>query len=316
MRAFVLPTLLVLGLATFPIVAWIVDEPYFLDTISRLIIFAIAAASLNLITGYGGMVSLGQAMFLGIGAYVVGIMAHHGWTNGFLQVAVTLAVSALAAAFVGSIALRAHGIFFIMITLALAQIFYYLSLSSGRYGGEEGLVVIERSQFFSWMDVYSVYQFYAICAAALLICLYVQWRIIKSPFGHVLISCRENEKRARAIGYNTFFYKLMAIVISGMMCGIAGFLLANLSNFATPSYAYWYRSGELLIMVLLGGMGTLIGPVLGAFAFLSLEHWVASHTRYWGLVVGPLLIIVVLSSRGGIMGLIDALAARVRGQRS
>lgn len=304
--------LILLGLLVLPVVAWRADEPYFVESVSRLIVFAIAAASLNFMTGYGGMVSLGHAMFLALGAYTVGIMSFYGLTNGFLQLGTMLIVTALVGAFVGSIALRAHGIFFIMITLALAQIFYYLALSSSTYGGEEGLIVMTRSEFLGVVDMYDPYQFYGVCFGALVLCLLLQRRIIRSPFGQVLIGVRENERRAKAIGYNTFFYKLAAIVISGMMCGLAGFLLANLSDFVAPDYGYWYRSGELLVMVLLGGLGTLAGPVLGAITLLSLEHWVAGKTQYWGLVIGPLLILLVLVSPGGIMGLIDTVTARVR----
>lgn len=312
MRHGILTLLVFLGLAAVPLVAWASGEAYLVESTSRLIVFALAASSLNFITGYGGMVSLGQAMFLGLGAYTVGILAHHGIENGFLQLAIMVAVTATAAAFVASIALRATGIFFIMITLALAQIFYYLAVSSSTYGGEEGLPLMSRSVFFAPIDLYDPYQLYAVCLGALALCLFLQWRILRSPFGQVLVSVRENERRAKAIGYNTFAYKLAAIVISGTMCGLAGFLLANLSDFVGPDYGYWYRSGELLVMVLLGGMGTLIGPVLGALTFLSLEHCVASKTQYWGLVIGPFLMIVVLASRGGIVGLIDALADLMR----
>ncbi len=305
MRILNATSLVAAGLLLAPLVAWQLNQPYLLETLSRLVVFAIAAVSLNFITGYGGMVSLGHAMFLGLGAYTVGIMSHHGITNGFAQLAAMLVVTGAAALLVGSIALRASGIFFIMITLALAQIFYYSALSSRTYGGEEGLRLVRRSEFFSFMNLHDPYQFYLLCIAALFFCLYVTWRIIQSPLGRVLVSIRENERRAKAIGYNTFAYKLAAMTIAGMMCGLAGFLLANLSDFVSPDYSYWHRSGELLVMVLLGGMGTLIGPVLGAIAFLGLEHWVAGLTRYWGLVIGPLLMLVVLATQGGIMGLID-----------
>lgn len=312
MRQEPLTLLILAGLVAFPAIAHALNEPYLVESASRLVVFAIAAASLNFLTGYGGMVSLGHAMFLGLGAYSVGILTYYGVTNGFVQLFVMLAVTALAAAFVGCVALRATGIFFIMITLALAQIFYYLALSSSTYGGEEGLTLTSRSRFFSFIDMYDPYQLYALCVGALALCLFLQWRILRSPFGQVLVSVRENERRAKAIGYDTFAYKLTAMVIAGMMCGLAGFLLANISDFVGPDYGYWYRSGELLVMVLLGGMGTLAGPVLGALTFLSLEQWVAGKTQYWGLVIGPILIFVVLASRGGIMGLIETVAGLVR----
>lgn len=310
---FLTPTSLVaLGLLLAPVAAWQFNQPYLLETLARLVIFAIAAASLNFITGFGGMVSLGHAMYLGLGAYTAGVMAYHGVNNGFLQIGVMLVVTGLAAAIVGGIALRASGIFFIMITLALAQIFYYSALSSRTYGGEEGLRMADRSQFTKYIDMYDPMQFYMICVGALFLCLYLQWRLIRTPFGKVLTSIRENERRALAIGYNTFRYKMAAMMISGMMCGLAGFLLANLSEFVSPDYAYWHRSGELLVMVLLGGMGTLIGPVLGALAFLGLETWVAGLTKHWGLVIGPFLMIVVLTTQGGIMGLIEKISASLR----
>lgn len=311
------PTKIVsLGLLLAPVAAWQFNQPYLLETIARLIVFAIAAASLNFITGFGGMVSLGHAMYIGLGAYTVGIMTHHGFDNGFLQLAVMLVVTGLAALVVGAIALRASGIFFIMITLALAQIFYYTALSSRTYGGEEGLRLVNRSDFTKYVDLYDPYQFYLLCVAALFLCIFLQWRLIRAPFGKVLTSIRENERRALAIGYNTFVYKIAAMVISGMMCGLSGFLLANLSDFVSPDYAYWHRSGELLVMVLLGGMGTLVGPVLGALAFLGLETWVAGLTKHWGLVIGPILIIVVLTTQGGILGLVDKISALARGTRA
>lgn len=300
------------GLLLAPLVAWQIDQPYLLETIARLIIFAIAAASLNFVIGYCGLVSLGHAMFLGLGAYSVGVLTHHGVTNGFVQLAVMLAVTGIAAVIVGCIALRASGIFFIMITLALAQIFYYSALSSRTYGGEEGLRMASRSEFWKWLDLYETYQFYGLCLAALALTLFLQWRLIRSPFGQVLMCIRENERRARAIGYNTFLYKLTAMVIAGMMCGLAGFLLANLSDFVAPDYAYWHRSGELLVMVLLGGMGTLIGPVLGAIVFLGLETWIAGMTKHWGLIMGPILMLVVLTTQGGIMGLFEKASAYFR----
>lgn len=315
MRHALLTLLVFLGLLLLPLLAWWSGEAYLVESTSRLVVFAIAASSLNFITGYGGMVSLGHAMFMALGAYTVGILAYHGVTNGFVQLGAMLAVTAIAAAFVAGIALRATGIFFIMITLALAQIFYYLAVSSSTYGGEEGLPLMSRSSFFERLDLYDPYHLYLVCVGTLALCLLAQWRILRSPFGQVLVAVRENERRARAIGYNTFVYKLVAIVISGMMCGLAGFLLANLSDFVGPDYGYWHRSGELLVMVLLGGMGTLVGPVLGALTFLSLEHWVASKTQYWGLVIGPLLMIVVLVSRGGIVGLVDGLVDWTRRRR-
>ena len=312
MKSIVPAWIVLLGLFLVPAAAWQMNQPYLLETAARLVVFSVAALSLNFMIGYGGLVSLGHAMYLGLGAYTVGILMHHGVTNGFVQIALMLVVTGLAAVIVGSIALRASGIFFIMITLALAQILYYSALSSRTYGGEEGLRMAGRSEFFKGFDLYDPYQFYALCLVVLLFCLFLQWRLIGSPFGQVLISIRENERRAKAIGYNTFAYKLAAMVIAGMMCGLAGFLLANLSEFVSPDYAYWHRSGELLVMVLLGGMGTLIGPVLGAVTFLGLEHWVAGMTKHWGLVIGPLLMIIVLTTHGGIMGLFEKAASMFR----
>lgn len=297
-------------LAVLPLLALALDEPFYLTLFGRVMVYAIAALSLDLILGYGGMVSFGHAAFLGVGAYTIGILSFYGIESAFLQWPAALLFSALAAVLIGYVSLRTSGVYFIMITLAFAQMLFYFFTSLEVYGGDDGLTIWKLSSFGGLISLEDDLTLYYVIFAALGGCLYFSHRLVNSRFGRVLQGIKSNEARMRAIGYPTMRYKLLAFTISGTMCGLAGVLLANQSEFVAPSYLAWHRSGELIVMVLLGGMGTLFGPVMGAIAFMLLTHFLADLTIYWPIIFGPFLIAVVLFGRGGLYGLIGRMGGR------
>ena len=292
-------------LAVVPAIAAVTEIPFYLDLGRRMMILAIGALSLNLIMGYGGMISFGHAVYIGIGAYVVGICAEHEVVSGFIQWPLALLVCAVVALIFGAISLRTRGVYFIMITLALAQMMYFLGVSLDRYGGDDGLPLAEPSAFSGLIDLSEKTSLYYLVFVLLLFCLWISRRLIYSRFGMVIQGARSNEERMRAIGFPTFRYKLTAFVIAGVMAGLAGVLLANHTDFVNPDMMHWTRSGDLIIMVLLGGMGNLIGPILGALVFILLEEFLSGITEYWQLIFGPFLILVVLFARGGFLGFLD-----------
>lgn len=290
-------------LALFPPMAQMFGGEFYITLVARIMVFAIAALSLDLILGFGGMISFGHAAYLGLGAYAVAILSHYGIDNGFLQFPVAVLGSALVALVIGAICLRTSGIYFIMITLALTQMLFFLGISLEEFGGDDGINT-NRSEFFEWFDLYDDKNLYYLVLALLVLCLAISYRLINSRFGMVIRGSHSNEARMQAIGFPTFRYRLVAFVIAGAMCGIAGFLLANLTEFVTPEFMNWFRSGEIMIMVLVGGMGTLFGPVIGAAAYLLFEEISSSLTLHWPIIFGPLLVILVLFARRGLWGLI------------
>jgi len=296
--------LLVAGLLLLPVYSAATGNIFLLTLFTRIVILALAAASLNLIMGYGGMMSFGHAAYLGIGGYAVGILAQEGIGSGFAQFAVALAVSALYALVIGALSLRTRGVYFIMITLAFAQMAYYVASGLSRYGGDDGLTIYKRSNFGSLINLSNRVQFYYLCLACLLAMIFLIWRIVNSRFGMVVQGLRSNEQRMQAIGFPAKRYRLACFVIAGTMCGLAGALLANNTDFVSPAVMYWTRSGDLMVMVILGGMGTLFGPAIGAVVYLVLEELLSRVTEYWALIMGPLLLLIVLFGRGGIMGLL------------
>jgi branched-chain amino acid transport system permease protein len=304
-RARIVSAIVVLAvLAAVPPVAAALDQPFYLDLLRRIMIFAIAALSLNLILGYGGLVSFGHAAYLGIGAYAVGILAYHGIENGYLQFAVAIAASAAVALVIGAVSIRTSGVYFIMITLAFTQMLFYLGISLEQYGGDDGMRLATRSQFGPVLDLGSPTAFYYFVLAILAGFVYLVHRIVNSRFGLVIRAARSNEARTRAIGFSPYPYRLAAFVIAGAMCGVAGALLVNQTAYLTPEFMNWTRSGEIMFMVILGGMATLIGPVLGAAALLLLEDFLAAWTTHWQIILGPILVLVVLFARRGLAGLL------------
>jgi branched-chain amino acid transport system permease protein len=295
---------LVAVLILLPVYVSLTGDRFALTLFTRILILALAAVSLNLILGYGGMVSFGHAAYLGIGGYAVGILAHEHIMSGFIQWPVALAASALFALIVGALCLRTRGVYFIMITLAFAQMAYYVFSGMSRYGGDDGLTIYKRSDFAGLIDLNSKVQFYYLCLALLLGSIYLVWRLVNSRFGMVIQGSRSNDTRMRAIGFPTFRYKLVCFVIAGTMCGLAGALLATNTDFISPAALFWTRSGDLIVMVVLGGMGSLFGPVIGAVVLLVLEEVLSGVTEYWQIILGPLLLLVVLFARGGVDGLL------------
>ena len=300
----VVTALVVAGLLLLPLYSALSGNIFILTLFTRIVILALAASSLNLIMGYGGMMSFGHAAYLGVGGYAVGILAAEGIGSGFIQWPVALAASALFALVIGALSLRTRGVYFIMITLAFAQMAYYVASGLARYGGDDGLTIYKRSDFSGLINLSSRVQFYYLCLFCLLGIIVLIWRIVNSRFGMVVQGLRSNEQRMQAIGYHANRYRLVCFVISGTICGLAGALLANNTDFVSPAGMYWTRSGELMVMVVFGGMGSLFGPVIGTIFFLVLEEVLSQFTEYWALIMGPLLLLIVLFARGGIMGLL------------
>ncbi|MEX2453801.1 MAG: branched-chain amino acid ABC transporter permease, partial [Rhodospirillaceae bacterium] len=290
-------------MAAVPTLTEVFDEPFYLALASRILIFAIAAMSLDLILGYGGMVSFGHAAYIGLGAYAVAILNYYDIDNGWLHLAVAIVGSGFVAAIIGAISIRTGGLYFIMITLAFTQMLFYLGISLEEYGGDDGINTY-RSVFGDWIDLDDNTVFYYVILFFLALCTLISWRLVNSRFGMVIRGSHSNERRMLAIGYPVFRYRLVAFIISGAMCGVAGLLLANLTEFVTPDFMRWQRSGEIMIMVLLGGMGTVFGPILGAAVFLLLEDILAGITMHWWIVFGPILLIVILFAKKGLWGLV------------
>jgi branched-chain amino acid transport system permease protein len=305
-RNLAVATVLVL-LALVPVYTQAIGNPYLLSLFTRIVILAIAAVSLNLIMGFGGMVSFGHAAYIGIGGYAVGILGYESLSSGLTQWPLAVAASALFALVAGAFSLRTRGVYFIMITLAFAQMVYYVGVGLERYGGDDGLSIDRRSQFGGLINLSNKTVFYYLCFTLLLATVYFVWRLVNSRFGLVIRGSRSNDRRMRAIGFPTFRYKLTCFVIAGTICGLAGALLANHTEFISPAMMHWTRSGDLIIMAVLGGMGSVLGPVLGAVALLLFEEALSDITEHWQIVMGPLLLAVVLFARGGLDGMLASL---------
>jgi branched-chain amino acid transport system permease protein len=302
--------LLLLG--AVPLLAAVFNQPFYVTLFTRILIFGLAALGLNLILGYGAMVSFGHAMYMGVGAYAVGILAHHGVNNGWLQLAAALAVGLSVAALVGLVCLRTTGMAFIMITLAFAQMMFFVVVGLREYGGDDGMQLPQRSDFGLFtLDNPSV--LYYVAYACLLAVLWFFHRLVHSRFGMVLRGCKSNERRMGAMGFPTLRYKLAAYVLSAAVCVLAGVLLANLTRFVAPSYMAWTVSGELIVMIVLGGLGTLMGPVVGAAALLMMEEVLSSLklgvpaidtvlNQHWLGVIGLFIVAVVLVLKQGLYG--------------
>ena len=297
--------LLLLILAPAPFVFDAIGQPFYLDLLSRALILAIAAISLNLILGYGGMVSLGHAAYIGIGAYCVGIPSYYDFYSGWLHLALTLSVCGSFAAITGAISLRTKGAYFIMITMAFSQMVYFIFLSMEEYGADDGLVIYARSEFPAWISLDSATGLYYWIFALLLACMFFVHRLVYSRFGRVIVGSKFNEQRMQALGFDTYRYRLTCYVISAMMCGLAGMLLGNFAGFISPDMISWARSGELIFMVIIGGTATLFGPLVGTLAFVLLEEFLSAITVYWHLIFGIMLVALVLFGKGGIHGFLS-----------
>ena len=280
------------------------SQPFYLDLLTRILILAIAAISLNLIIGFGGMISLGHAAFVGIGAYCVGIPAHYDIFNGFIHLGLAISCSAAFALITGAVSLRTQGLYFIMITLAFAQMLYFTFVSLDEYGADDGLIIYQRSDFNGLLDLENPATLYYTVLITLLLLLYLMHRLVHARFGRVIVGCKHNEKRMQALGFDTYRYKLTCYVISGTICGIAGFFLGNFTNFISPEMMDWTHSGELIFMIVIGGTAGIFGPVVGTTLFLLLEEMLSSLTQYWQLIFGLMLILLVIFGKGGVHGLL------------
>ena len=308
----------VLALLVLPPVALALEEPFYIGLASRMLVFALAALSLNLILGYGGLVCFGHAAFVGIGAYVVGILAHHaaeqtlflglvpGTASGWVAWPLAMAAAGLAAVLIGVVALRTRGIHFIMITLAFAQMIYFFFVTLKGYGGDDGLTLPQRSAIGFGLNLRDKTTFYYLALGLLALVGLGLARLTRSRFGMVLRGAKDNERRMIHLGFPIYRYRLAAFALAGALAGLAGALLVNQTNFVSPGMLHWTRSGELIVMVILGGMGSLAGPVLGAISFLLLEEVLSGYTEHWQVILGPLLVVLVYFARSGLIGLLPA----------
>ena len=309
--------LLVLLLAV-PLAALILDEPFIITLATRAVIFAIAGIGLNLALGFGGLVSLGHAAFFGIGGYAMGILAAHAQTytpliewpfviDGTKSMPViwltATFASAIAALGIGALSLRTSGVYFIMITLAFGQMFYFFTISWPAYGGEDGLSIYVRNGF-AGLNTMDPITFFAICYAMLLAVLWLVVRLVRSSFGLALGAARQNEDRIQAVGQRPFTLYLVAFTLSGAITGLAGALFADLNRFVSPTMFSWQTSGEIMVFVILGGVGRVYGPVAGAAMFILLEHVLGGLSEYWHIYLGAILLGIVLFARGGLIGLL------------
>lgn len=287
-------------LVLIPFVTAVLGEDYYLTFVTRILIFGIAASSLNLILGVGGMTSLGHAAFIGIGAYSVGLLTQNGIANGFVHFACAIVVGSTIALIVGAICLRTNGLAFIMLTLASAQLLFFITSGLKQYGGDDGFSFRGRSEFGGMIPLDKPVVMYCFVAAWLLATAWMMRRLVQSRFGLALRSIKSNEQRADSIGFPVYRYKLAAFVLAGAICSISGALLANLTQFVSPAYMHWSRSAELLLMVLLGGTTHAVGPFVGAATLLLMEEGFAAVTAHWQALLGIVLVVIVMFARNGL----------------
>lgn len=309
-----------LALLVVALYAYASEEPFTITLATRVAILALAAVALNIALGFGGLVSLGHAVFFGLGGYAMGILAFHAQTYAPLEIGglviegtksmpviwlTAIIVSALAALLIGVLSLRTGGVYFIMITLAFGQMFYFFSISWSAYGGEDGLSIYVRNNF-PGLNTLDPIQFFGICFVLLCGALYISDRLARSPFGIALNAARQVPLRVETMGLDPQRLKLVAFIISGAITGLAGALFADLNRFVSPTMFSWQFSGELIVLVILGGVGRLIGPVIGASLFVMLEHFLGEITDFWHIWLGLILLVIVLFARGGVVGLLVA----------
>ena len=303
------------GFALFPIFTHFADLPFWNDVAMRIMLLGMAAMGLNLVLGYGGMVSFGHAAFVGVGAYCVGISQFYGITNGWAHLGFSVVTCGFAGLVIGYLALRTSGIYFIMITLAFAQMLFFLFVSLEAYGGDDGMS-IDRAEL-GFIDLYDPLRLYFLIWCALALVSLALMFIVRSRFGVTLRAIKSNESRVEAMGLSPLRFRMVGYLISAVICGIAGSLFANWQEYVSPDIMHWTRSGELMIIIILGGFATLAGPLLGAIVFLLLEESLPlllgavapSYAENWMIVFGPLLIMVVLFGRGGLTGIIERVSA-------
>ncbi len=313
-----LNSIVVIAMIAVPFIALALDEPFYITLATRVAIFAIAGVGLNLALGLGGLVSFGHAAFFGLGGYAAGILASHalnyepiysgafeinGTTEMLIIWPIAILASGIAAFFIGLFSLRTTGVYFIMITLAFAQMIYYFAISWPAYGGEDGLSIYVRSKF-PGVNTLDPLSFYFIAFGVLMLAILLVFVLKNSRFGAALQAARQNDERLSSVGIHPFNIRLTTFVISAMITGLAGALYADLNRFVSPSMLSWHTSGEIMVFVILGGVGRLFGPIVGAALFILFEFVFGGLTEHWMLFLGLVLLAVVLFARGGVIGFI------------
>jgi branched-chain amino acid transport system permease protein len=303
------------GLAAVPLLSAMAGDAFFVTLFTRVLVFSLAAVGLNLLLGYGGLVSFGHSLYVAIGAYAVGMLMQYGITNGWLHLLCGLVFGGVTAFAIGLVCLRTSGMTFIMITLAFAQMFYFVAVGLKQFGGDEGMSLPSRSTLAPF-DIADNVVLYYVLFAVLILAVGLIDRLIHAEFGLALSGTKQNPQRMRSLGFSVLRYQLVTYVLSGLICVIAGFFFANLTRFVSPSYLHWSLSGELIVMVVLGGMASPIGPVLGAAALVLLEEFLASANfgfgatgsellhQHWKLLLGLFIIGVALLLKNGLYGLV------------
>lgn len=311
-------SLIMVGFILVPLWAWMTDEPFIVTLTTKAAILALAGIGLNIALGLGGLVSLGHAAFFGIGGYAMGILASHaqsydpiletpflieGTKSMIVIWLVAMITSGLAALAIGALSLRTSGVYFIMITLAFGQMFFFFSISWPAYGGEDGLSIYVRNSF-PGLNTLDPIQFYIIVFVIMALALFLTARLAKSPFGLALNAARQSATRVETIGLSPYRLRLLAFTLSGMITGLAGALFADLNRFVSPTMFSWQTSGEIIVFIILGGTARLFGPVVGAALFILLEHILGGLSDFWHIYLGLLLLLIVLFARGGIIGIL------------
>ena len=313
-RSTIAGTLVVIAFLAVPSIATWTGNNYLITVATRIAIYGIVAVSLDMLIGRGGLVSFGHAAYFGLGGYVVGILAFHltdgstifgyeGTNEALIAWPLAMLVSGLVAAVIGALSLRTSGVQFIMITLAFAQMIYFVFVALKYYGGDDGLSLGRRNTF-AGEPLVNPRFFYWIVLGALALCTLAAWRILVSRFGMVLRGAAASERRMMALGFPVYRYRLAAFVIAGVMAGLAGALWANQNRFVSPDMMSWLRSGEFMVMVILGGLSSIVGPIVGAAVFLVVESALSGWTEHWQLVFGPFVLLVALFAPRGIWGLL------------
>lgn len=277
------------------------SNEYVLALVSRILVFAIVAVSLDLILGYGGMVSFGHAAYFGAGAYVVLALTLVGVHNGFVHLLLAIAIPTMLGLVVGALSVRTRSIYFIMLTFAFAQMLFYFAIGQQQFGGDDGMPLDRRSQFWA-LDLANIRHMYYLAVFTLVAVLFACDRLVRSRFGMVLQGCRQNETRLQTMGVATYGYKVVAFGVAGGIAGLAGFLMANLNAYVSPNFLDWKVSGDVIMMIVIGGVGTLFGGPIGAAIFLLLQEVISLYTDHWMAVFGPLLVLAALFWKRGVYG--------------
>jgi branched-chain amino acid transport system permease protein len=301
----------ILVLAALALAVPLLGDTYYTKFATRVAIYGMAALSVDILLGYAGLVSFGHAAFYGVGAYATGMLINAGVASGFVVLPAAVIAAAVAALVIGALSLRTTGLYFIMITLAFAQMLYYVAQSLRAYGGTDGFALDGRVTLGGVLKPTDATSFYYLCLAFLALVLFLCARFLKAEFGVVLRGARDNAVRIEAIGFPAYRYRLVAFAISGAIAGLAGALMANLNQYvAPPGMLNWEVSGELLVMVIFGAAGTLLGPIVGAAVFLFFADILSGLTEHWMIIFGPILLLRVLFVKDGLYALLQKAMAR------